>query len=116
MSENAGVGEDALVGLRFEVSGGLGRMSGRILGKTGGLYLVRREGAEHLELLSLDDLRSAKFYDDLPPSPPVASTTIVAAAEPSPTAVPAAAVPATTEPPTGRRRLADQIRKRLGAG
>ena len=57
-------GEDALVGLRFEVSGGLGRMSGRIAGKAGALYLVQKQGAEHFELLALDDLRSAKFYAD----------------------------------------------------
>ena len=96
--------DDALVGLRFEVSGGLGRMSGRIEGKAGGLYLVRKEGAGHLELLAMDDLRSAKFYRD--PSVGVAP----AAAVPEPVSPDAAAGP--TGPP--RRRLADQIRKRLG--
>ena len=54
---------DALVGLRFEVSGGLGRMSGIVIGKVGGLYLVQKTGSEHMELLMLDDLRSAKFYE-----------------------------------------------------
>jgi len=85
--------EDALVGLRFEVSGGLGRMSGRILGKAGALYLVQRQGAEHMELLALDDLRPAKFYADAPAAPPE---------EPAEAAAP------------GRRRLAEQIRKKLG--
>jgi len=54
--------DDALVGLRFEVGGGLGRMSGEIVGKVGALYLIRKDEAEHLELLEIDDLRSAKFY------------------------------------------------------
>ncbi len=54
--------EDALVGLRFELSGGLGKMAGDIVGKAGGLYLIRRDGAAHLELIELDDLRGAKFY------------------------------------------------------
>ena len=95
--------DDALVGLRFEVSGGLSRMSGRILGKAAGLYLVRRDGAAHLELLSLDDLRPAKFFDDLP-------------VEKTPAAIPAAREPAEPPAPATRRRLADQIRKKLGAG
>lgn len=86
---------DALVGLRFEVSGGLGRMAGRVVGKAGGLYLVRKDGAAHLELLALDDLRSARFFED------------------------AVAGKSTDEPPTpeaapaGRRRLSDQIKKHL---
>lgn len=92
-------GEDALVGLRFEVSGGLGRMSGRITGKAGALYLVQKQGAEHFELLALDDLRSAKFYAD-------------ATAEAALPAGPSDGVAEVQAP--GRRRLADQIRKKLG--
>jgi len=88
---------DALVGLRFEVSGGLGRMAGRIVGKAGGLYLVRKDGAAHLELLALDDLRSAKFFEDEP-------------AAKMPTDDPPAPEPA----PASRRRLSDQIKKHLG--
>ena len=69
--------DDALVGLRFEVGGGLGRMSGRVIGKAGALYLVHKTDAEHMELLTLDDLRSAKFYPDpesapVPDAPPTA--------------------------------------------
>ena len=96
---------DALVGLRFEVSGGLGKMSGRVLGKAGGLYLVQKEGAAYLELLALDDLRSAKFFADAP----VERTE--AEAEDKTIELPVAS-PAATAP--SRRRLADQIRKRLG--
>ncbi len=55
-------GSDSLVGLRFELSGGLGKMAGEIVGRAGELYLVQRDGADHLELLELSDLRSAKFY------------------------------------------------------
>ncbi|MEZ5926448.1 MAG: hypothetical protein R3D57_18925 [Hyphomicrobiaceae bacterium] len=62
--------EDALVGLRFEVGGGLGRTTGRIVGKAGPLYLVHKTEATHMELLTLDDLRSAKFYPD-PETTPV---------------------------------------------
>ena len=94
--------DDALVGLRFEVSGGLGRMAGRVLGKAGALYLVRKDGAAHLELLGIDDLRSAKFYADLP----AAAVDETAGTDATSTE------PATADPP--RRRLADQIRKRLG--
>ena len=93
--------DDALVGLRFEVSGGLGRMSGRVLGKAGALYLVQKQGVEHLELLQLDDLRSAKFYLDPPDAAAHTAAPEATAAEP-------------VEPP--RRRLADQIRKKLGGG
>ena len=99
-------GGDVLVGLRFEVSGGLGRMSGCIVGKAGALYLVQKLGAEHLELLALDDLRSAKFYRD---GLAEGSPNLTEPAGPGPE--PAAGA---TEP--GRRRLADQIRKRLGGG
>lgn len=53
---------DALVGLRFELNGGLGRMAGVVVGKAGALYLVQRDDAQHLELLELSDLRSAKFH------------------------------------------------------
>lgn len=53
---------DSLIGLRFEMSGGLGRMAGEIVGRAGELYLVQRDDANHLELLELSDLRSAKFY------------------------------------------------------
>ena len=101
--------DDVLVGLRFEVSGGLGRMSGRIVGKAGALYLVQKHGAEHLELLELDDLRSAKFYREKPAEPVAA-----AVAAPAETAEgPEPMDPAAEQP---RRRLADQIRKHLGTG
>jgi len=98
---------DVLVGLRFEVSGGLGRMGGHILGKAGGLYLVQKQGAEHFELLGLDDLRSAKFYPE-------------AGAETAPAGAPAAVsgtmTPAVGEAVPARRRLTDQIRKHLSGG
>jgi hypothetical protein len=101
-------GDDSLVGLRFEVSGGLGRMSGRIVGKAGALYLVRKEGANHLELLALDDLRSAKFYVD-----PIAVAEASGNAD-SAGSLQAGAVPSDQAPVApGRKRLADQIRKRL---
>lgn len=58
--------DDALIGLWFEVGGGLGRMSGQVVGKARDLYLVRRDGSEHLELLQLDDLRSGRFYPKRP--------------------------------------------------
>lgn len=79
--------DDDLVGLHFEVSGGLGRMSGRVVGKAGALYLVQKQGSDHLELLELDDLRSAKFYRDK------------------------AADASTSDGEPARRRLAEQIRK-----
>lgn len=81
--------DDALVGLRFEVGGGLGRTSGRVIGKAGALYLVQKTEADHMELLTLDDLRSAKFYLD-PETAPVP--------EPVPTA-------------ERRSRLSDHIRR-----
>lgn len=81
--------DDALVGLRFEVGGGLGRMSGRIVGKVGSLYLVHKTDAEHLELLTLDDLRPAKFYPDPEQAP----------------------VPETPTAPERRSRLSDHIRR-----
>ncbi len=102
--------DDVLVGLRFEVSGGLGRMSGRVVGKAGPLYLVQKEGAAHLELLELDDLRSAKFYRE-------AAAELTGAPQPVADAAPiefASTDSATNDPP--RRRLADQIRKHLGSG
>jgi hypothetical protein len=94
--------DDVLVGLRFEVSGGLGRMSGRVVGKTGSLYLVQKDGVEHLELLEIDDLRSAKFYRVAQPNP-VADE------------VKAHETPTTDQPTTEqpRRKLSDQIRKHL---
>ena len=95
---------DALVGLRFEVSGGLGRMSGRIEGKAGALYLVQKEGAQHMELLSLDDLRPAKFYLD-PPQ--------VAEPQDPPEAQKPAAASAPAEQHKPGRRLSDQIRRHL---
>ena len=97
--------DDVLVGLRFEVSGGLGRMSGRVVGKAGPLYLVQKQGAEHLELLALDDLRSAKFFRDQP-----AETSEAVVSEP-------ASGPNQTEAEAGlspKRRLSDQICKHLG--
>ena len=93
---------DALIGLRFEVSGGLGRMSGVVVGKVGGLYLVQKTGSEHLELLMLDDLRSAKFYEPVEALVPKAVEAIDAA--------PSAPAP---EPEKPKRRLSDQIRKHL---
>ncbi len=53
---------DDLVGLFFHMGGHLGAVSGEIVGAAQGLYLVRREGAAHLELMELDDLRSARFF------------------------------------------------------
>ncbi len=97
--------DDVLLGLRFEVSGGLGRMSGRVIGKAGPLYLVQKQGAEHLELLALDDLRSAKFFRDQP-----AETSEAVVSEPT-------SGPNQTEAEAGlspKRRLSDQIRKHLG--
>ncbi|MEL7542176.1 MAG: hypothetical protein AAGJ70_00210, partial [Pseudomonadota bacterium] len=58
---------DAIVGLRFELSGGLGRMSGQVIGTVQDLYLVQRDGADHLELLELSDLRAARFFKGDPP-------------------------------------------------
>jgi hypothetical protein len=93
--------EDVLVGLRFEVSGGLGRMAGRVIGKTGALYLVQKDGAEYLELLELDDLRSAKFYRDQTAE----SIAPAEAIDPEPSE------PVNAEPP--RRKLTDQLRKHV---
>ena len=50
---------------------------GMVIGKAGALYLVHKTDAEHMELLTLDDLRSAKFYPDpesapVPDAPPTA--------------------------------------------
>ena len=92
--------EDALVGLRFEVGGGLGRMSGRVLGKVGNLYLVQKAGAEHMELLDLDDIRSARFFAD-PPAP------AQAAAEPG---LAQAEQPAAEAAPP-KKRLSEQLRR-----
>ncbi len=106
---------DALVGLRFEVGGGLSRMSGRILGKTAGLYLVQKVGADYCELLQIDDLRSAKFYRD-PPEPPPAAIVHVALVQEAPVIV-APAAPPVAEPPAPEpapRRLTDQLRRNLG--
>ena len=106
--------DDVLVGLRFEVSGGLGRMAGRVVGKAGPLYLVQKQGAEHLELLELDDLRSAKFYRETPVDLPVDVPVDMKAPV---TAITKAAAPVQSEPeaPQGsKRRLSDQIRKHLG--
>ena len=55
--------DDALVGLRFELNGGLGQMSGDIVGKAVTRYLVRKDGASFFELMDLEDLRSAKFFE-----------------------------------------------------
>jgi hypothetical protein len=81
--------DDALVGLRFEVGGGLGRTSGRIVGKAGALYLVQKTDAEHMELLALDDLKSAKFFPDPEQAP----------------------VPEAHGTPERRSRLSDHIRR-----
>jgi len=96
--------DDVLIGLRFEVSGGLGRMSGRVVGRTGTLYLVQKDGAEHLELLELDDLRPAKFFRERVAAI-AASVAALAEAPPAETS--------SAEPP--RRKLADQIRKHLAS-
>jgi hypothetical protein len=87
--------DDALVGLRFEVGGGLGRMSGRVLGKVGNLYLVQKSGAEHMELLELDDIRSARFFAD--------ETAVGAREEPSVGA------------PAPKKRLSEQLRRHFSA-
>ena len=97
--------DDVLVGLKFEVSGGLGRMSGRVVGKAGPLYLVQKQGAEHLELLALDDLRSAKFFRDSPAE--LAEPAHQEAASESAQIEPEAAQ-------SPKRRLSEQIRKHLG--
>ena len=98
--------DDVLVGLRFEVSGGLGRMSGRVAGKAGSLYLVQKEGALHFELLELDDLRSAKFYRETPAEP------VEGAVKGPLSEADAASTHQIEDAP--RRRLSDQIRKHLG--
>jgi len=54
--------DDSLVGMWFEMGGGLGRMTGRIHGKAGELYLIQRDGVQHFELMELDDLRAARFF------------------------------------------------------
>jgi len=115
--------EDALVGLWFEVGGGLGRIGGQIIGKAGPLYLVRKEDAEHLELVELDDLRSAKFFErssvmkdkanaDKTPSPAAAPDDLKQAAhsEDGPTGKPAD--PALDQAPQ-KRRLSEQIRRAI---
>ena len=94
-------GGDSLIGLRFELSGGLGKMAGEIVGRAGELYLVQRDGADHLELLELSDLRSAKFYRSQPlERPSGASVTPLK---------PAAAV--TSAPEVAPSRLSDKIRR-----
>ncbi len=97
--------QDALIGLRFEVTSGLGRMSGRVIGKSGGLYLIARTGSDHMELLMPDDLRSAKFYFAEERDAATEPAEAVAVAE-------AVAAPA----PVGRRKLSEQIRKHLTKG
>jgi hypothetical protein len=105
---------DALVGLRFEVGGGLGRMSGTIVGKAGQLYLVQKAGADFLELLQLDDLRSAKFYHMTVVATGSSAGQAEAAEVPAQDAAEAAA--RTEAPEPVKRRLADQLRRQLGAG
>lgn len=101
--------QDALIGLKFEVGGGLGKMSGRILGKAGTLYLVQREGASHFELLELEDLRSAKFYSTLESGAAGKDCESPTGAEPG--------APSDASAPTGggdekpRKRLSEQIRR-----
>ncbi|MEL6288308.1 MAG: hypothetical protein AAFQ42_12615 [Pseudomonadota bacterium] len=124
---------DAIVGLRFEVSGGLGRMSGRVLGRVQDLYLVQRDGLEHSELLELGDLRPARFFAPdpatrrgvtgratpiaaAPPSPEQAAATApsVPRAEPQPTTAPPQTPPSQPSPataPRGGTRLVDRIGK-----
>jgi hypothetical protein len=108
---------DALIGLRFEVGGGLSRMTGRVLGKTGGLYLVQKTDCDYCELLQLDDLRSAKFYWDAPETAAAkpADSAVTTPADPAP---PISAESGDKDPEAaaspGRRRLADQLRRHLG--
>ena len=96
--------QDALIGLRFELSGGLGKMSGDIVGKAGPLYLVRREGADHLELLELDDLKSARFFEGNRAAVRAPST--VTSLEPKGSRAPAGS----------GQRLFDKIKKSATAG
>lgn len=98
---------DALIGLRFEVGGGLGRMTGRVLGKAGHLYLVQKTDADFLELLELDDLRSAKFFADAPAMTTVTTGTL----SPLPADAPAPA--SLAQEATPKRKLSDQLRRRL---
>lgn len=104
---------DALVGLDFEVGGGLGRMTGRIIGKVGHHYLVQKAGSDYMELLDLDDLRSAKFRragETAVSGDAATASADLVVAEPSPRAK-AESVPA--QPPAPRRRLSDQLKKHL---
>ncbi|MGI9406460.1 MAG: hypothetical protein ACR2O4_08825, partial [Hyphomicrobiaceae bacterium] len=74
----------------------------------GELYLVQRDGADHLELLELADLRSARFYGQ--PRGHQASGASVTALKPS-------FVPDT--PGTGEGtapRLSDNIRRSVRPG
>lgn len=97
---NLNTTSDALVGLRFELNGGLGRMAGVVVGKAGDLYLVQRDETDHMELLELSDLRSARFMGG-----------------PSPVAAPR---PATAQSSGSTRlgsggRLSDKIRRSANA-
>lgn len=107
---------DALIGLRFEVGGGLGRMTGRVLGKAGHLYVVQKTDADYFELLELDDLRSAKFFPDhVEEAPAVPATTVAPRGATGPAAAPVATpapVAAPLEAPV-KRRLSEQLRRRL---
>lgn len=91
---------DALVGLRFEMSGGVGRMSGLVLGKAGDLYLVQRDGVDYSELLELSDLRTARFFG--------AKGGVSAAARSS---SPSSASARPASAPVSGGRLSDKIRR-----
>lgn len=122
--------DDVLVGLEFELTGGLGRMAGRIVGKANGLYLVQREGADHFELMDVDDLRGARFFKAGTARAPAgaaaealavnrgllaAKRQAEATSAPGPgapqPAAKAAGDPAAEPAEGGQRRLGDQIRK-----
>ena len=95
--------DDALIGLRFELSGGLGKMAGEVVGKVGALYLVRRDAADHLELLELDDLRSARFYGHVRPKHTQTSAITSLKRQPS--------EPSQPEPAPARAKLTDKLRR-----
>jgi hypothetical protein len=86
-------------------------MAGRVVGKAAGLYLVQREGAEHMELLDLDDLRSAKFFDARIETGTESAHIAAAEAIASATTAPE---PEMADQGSQRRRLSDQIRRQLG--
>lgn len=99
--------EDILVGLRFELSGGVGKMAGQIIGQAGPLYLVQRDGAEHFELLELADLRSARFYGGAPRAAVSRARSVPPPTGATPSDAPSAPAPA----PSIGSRLSERIRR-----